>query len=260
MRAPRTLACVAALIALTAAACGGDDDDDGSGSGTTEPAGGQGAEDDPRTESERQADEDAAEAMLLTLDDFPAGWQEGETDEDEEEEEFEELQADLADCLGVDPDELNPDNPTATSPSFTSPDDEEVSVEVNFTASTEAANRGFELLNDDATPGCYGEALQAVIEETAAQEGLPEGVEFGDTTFNRLSFDRLGDDSLAFRITLPVSAEGVDVDLFFDVVFARVGRIAIEGSFQSVFAPFDEEQAAELMRTVIDRAPTEEGG
>jgi hypothetical protein len=39
-----------------------------------------------------------------------------------------------------------------------------------------------------------------------------------------------------------------------------VGRIAIAGEFQSVLAPFDEDQAAELMQTVIDRAPAEEAG
>jgi hypothetical protein len=136
----------------------------------------------------------------------------------------------MADCLGVDPAELNADNPEAVSPSFSSSNDEEASVEVDFTPSEEAATRTLELLADDAAPGCFVEAMQTVIEDNTAQEDLPEDVEVGDATFNRLSFAALGDESTAFRLTVPVSAEGIEVDVFFDLIFARVGRIGITGS------------------------------
>lgn len=259
MRAQRAVACMAVVIAL-AGACGGDDDGD-STSGSPEPTSGQSADDDPRTESERQADQDAAEAMLLTLDDFPSGWQEEPADDEEaSEEEDEAIQADLAECLGIDPEDFDPDNPSATSPTFTSPDEKEVSVDVAFAPSAEAAAVAFETLSDDATPGCYGDALQSWLEGAAFEEGLPEGVEVGDVTASPLSFAALGDESSAFRVTLPVSAEGVTVDLYLDIVFARVGRIGIEGTFDSQFSPFAEADAAALMQTVIDRVPTEERG
>src|SRR5262245_3057457 len=95
------------------AACGGDDDGDSSG-GTTEGTEAHGPADDPRSESEQADDQAAAEAMLLTLADFPSGWE--EVPADEEDDGNDELTADLADCLGVDPAELDPDNPKATSP------------------------------------------------------------------------------------------------------------------------------------------------
>jgi hypothetical protein len=239
------------------AGCGGDDDDaDGDSRGTTtEGTGAQDPADDPRGASERADDQAAAEAMLLTLADFPSGWE--ETPADEADDENDELSADTADCLGVDPDELDPDNPKATSPSFSSSDDDEASVEVAFTPSEEAATRALELLADEAAPGCYGEAIQVLIEDNAAQEDLPEGIELGEATFNRLSFASLGDESTAFRVTLPFSAEGLNIDYFLDVVFVRVGRIGITGQFQAVVTPFDEAHAAELMQTVIDRASAE---
>src|SRR5919106_1445677 len=103
------MACVAAVIAL-AAACGGEK---GRGTGAKTPTDGPHANDDPRTEAERQADEDAAEAMLPTLDDFPPSWQEDVT-EDEADEQDEELEAELAECLGIDPAEFEADDPNAT--------------------------------------------------------------------------------------------------------------------------------------------------
>lgn len=264
MRARRMIPYVAAVVALTAPACGDDDggeasDDDVDATESTE-AGGGGAGDDDRTDEERAADEAAAEAMLLTIADFPPGWQEEPADDEDEpdDDEDEELNARLAECLGVDPAEFDPDNPSAESPSFTSANDEDVSVDVAFTPSAEAASRVFELLADDATPGCFGEVVQTILEENAAQEGLPEGVEMGDATFARLSFPSLGDESTAFRVTVPVSAEGLDLDVYLDAVFVRVGRIGITGQFQTVVAPFDEGAAADLLQTVVDRAPAEE--
>jgi hypothetical protein len=271
------LPCMAAVIVLTAAACGGDDADGGAGgddagddagtTGSTEADDG-GAGDDDRTDQERAADEAAAEAMLLTIADFPPGWQEepaddeddDETDDDEtDDDETDELNARLAECLDIDPARFDPDNRSAQSPSFTSANDEEVSVDVAFTPSADAASGVFEVFADDAAPGCFGEVVQAVLEENATQEGLPEGVEMGDATFARLPFPSVGDESTAFRVTVPVSAEGLDIDVYLDAVFVRVGRIGITGQFQTVVAPFDEGVAAELMLTVVDRAPAEEG-
>jgi hypothetical protein len=240
-----------ATLAVAASGCADEGDVDVGRSETSEQPGTAGP-DDPRSESELRADEEAAEAMLPTLADLPPGWEESATPEEDVEDE--ELNAEFAACLGVDLSELDPINPDATR-DFTSADDEEIRVGVAFTPSPAVAHRAFEILNDDAVPRCFGEAVRAT-----SAEGLPEGVEVGDATFNRLSFAPLGDESLAFRLTLPMSAEGFDVDLFFDWVFVRVGRIGIEGLFESSFAPFEEDSAAELMQSVIDRAPAGETG
>lgn len=257
MRARRAVPAIAAIVLATGVACGGDGRDEADDSGSTDTTAGASRDDDPRTDSERQADEASAQAMVLTLDDFPPGWEEGPADDEEADEE---LQADLARCLGVDPAAMNPDNPRATSPAFVSSEDQEVGSEVAFTPSVEDASRPFDILAADDAPECYAQAAQDAIELNTEREGLPEGVEFGEPTFSRLSYATLGDESLAFRITLPVAARGLDVDLYLDFVVARVGRIGITTTFQSVITPFDEDEAAALVQRSIDRAPAEETG
>lgn len=247
MRARRMVTCLATGALLWGAACADESGDDVADAG---------AAGDPRSEAERQADADDAAAMLLTIDDFPPGWEEGPPDEDDESND--DIQADLADCLGIDPDEIDPDNPDAASPTFESSDDERVGVRVAFTPSSDAASDTVDVLADDDAPACYGDAVRSAIAEGLATEGAPDGVEFGDPTFERLSFPSLGDESVAFRATVPFSARGVDVELYIDYTVVRVGRIGITATFQSLFSPFDENEAAELVQTVVDRAP--EGG
>ena len=131
MRARRTVTCLVTAVLLWGGACADESGDDVADTGSA---------DDPRSEAERQADEDDAAAMLLTIDDFPSGWEEGPPDDDDDESD-EDIQADLAECLGIDPDEINPDNPHATSPTFESSDDERVGVRVAFTPSAEFLRR-----------------------------------------------------------------------------------------------------------------------
>jgi hypothetical protein len=130
-----------------------------------------------------------------------------------------ELLADLAQCLEVDEAELDPDNPTATSPTFTSSNDETVTAEVSLIPSSGDASRALEILQGDAAPGCYAEAIKAeTARNLAVSDDVPENVEVGEPTFNRISFESLGDESVAFRTTIPVSVEAVDVALYIDFV------------------------------------------
>lgn len=67
----------------------------------------------------------------------------------------------------------------------------------------------------------------------------------------------MGDDSAAFRLTVPLASQGVDVDLTIDVVMVRVGRAGITTTFQSTFSPFDSAEAARLTQLVVDRIPAD---
>jgi hypothetical protein len=255
MRVVRTVGCLVAVATL-AVGCSDDGDGDGDDASGAEEASEQQDSGDERTDAEREADQQAAEAMLLTLGDFPAGWEAGPVEEDEGNED---LRGDLANCLGVDEDVLDSDNPQATSPTFASSNDEEVSVEVGFTPSSDEASRVLEVMHDDAMPGCYAETLRALVTRNLlTAEDLPDDVEVGEPTFNPLSFTDLGDDSVAFRTTLPVAVGQLNVDVYVDVVVVRIGRIGITATFQSQLSPFDSDQAAELVQIVVDRAPAEE--
>jgi hypothetical protein len=250
MQARRRITCLVAGALLWGAACADESGDDLAGASTA---------DDSRSEAERQADEDDAAAMLLTIDDFPPGWEERPAPEGDEGSDSDDLQTDLADCLGVDRDEVDSDNPDAMSPTFRSSDDERVGVMVAFTPSTDAASDVLDRLADDDAVACYGDAVRSDLAEGLATVEAPDGVEVGDPTFERLSFPSVGDESVAFRATVPFSAGGVDVELYVDYAVVRVGRVGITAIFQSMFSPFDENEAAQLVQTVVDRAPEGEG-
>jgi hypothetical protein len=247
----RAAACLAAT-GLLAAGCSDDGGDTATSStATTSDSETTANEDDGRTQAELDADEEAARSALLVLDDFPPGWEAAEPDPDNDNDD---VQEGLADCLDVDVEMFaNDNNPSAESPAFTSPNDDEVSSEVTYTASIENATRTVAILKDPDTPGCYAQALKAYLLRAAVEGDLPDEVEYGDPTFNPLSFPTLGDESVAFRMTFPVSARGLDVDVYIDLAFVRVGRVGVTTTFQSQFSPFDTDEAARLTETVVDR-------
>lgn len=245
------------VVGLTVA-CGGDSEPSGSEDTRAADGGATAAppSDDPRTSAERTADQEAAKAIVLTLDDLEAGWE--STPPDEETDNDEEIKADLADCLGIDPDVMDPDNPSADSPDFTSAN-EEVSASVSYTPSIEAAEQAVELLRDEDLPSCFAQALKTAITDALLNppegEAPPDDLEVGEPTFNPISFGDLGDETVAYRATIPLSASGIDVDVYFDIVAVRVGRVGIEAQFQSTFSPFSTDEAERLVGIMIDRIP-----
>lgn len=256
-----TIAVGLSMVVGLTAACGDDSKPSGSedtraadGGDTAAPPG-----DDPRTSAERTADQEAAKAIVLTLDDLEAGWE--STPPDEETDNDKEMKADLADCLGIDPDVMDPDNPSADSPDFTSPNDEEVSASVSYTPSIEAAEQAVELLRDEDLPSCFAQALKTAIMDNLLNppegEAPPDDLEVGEPTFNPISFGDLGDETVAYRATIPLSSSGIDVDVYFDIVAVRVGRVGIEATFQSTFSPFSTDEAERLVEVMIDRVPAD---
>jgi len=195
MRLGRASACLLTVVTLATAGCA--DEGKGDDSSWADDATTQQDPGDQRSDAERQEDEAIAETALLTLDDFPAGWEAVPAEDGEDDDE---LVADLAQCLEVDEAELDPDNPTATSPTFTSSNDEAMTAEVSLTPSSGDASRALEILQGDAALGCYAEAIKAeMARDLVVGDDVPENVEVGEPTLNRISFESLGDESVAFR-------------------------------------------------------------
>ena len=236
------------LVTLASAGCADEGEGDLSspaGNATTEQgAGGE------QSDAERREDEDAAEAALLVLDDFPAGWEAEPAENDEADDD--DIRSGLEDCLGTDESEPDTDGPSVSSPTFTSPNEEEVTAEVTLTPSAGDASRTIERLESDAAPGCYAEAFRAVIERNL-QARHAGGCRDRGADGREDLVRNLGDGSLAFRATLPVSVEGTDVAVFLDIVLVRVGRAGIETSFSSELTPFDTDESERLTGIVVDR-------
>ncbi len=253
MRGGRSYRWISLLLIVVVPSCGDDDDDQPSNTTQSEsPATTSGSE------ASRAEDLAIAESAVLTINDFPPGWEEGPVERPSDNPEIE---AGIAECLDVPVDELYPDNPQATSPTFTSPQDEEVSSRVTVTPSSEDAQQALERLSGDAVPGCYAQAVEAlVMQSLLSSDDVPEGLDFGEVTFNRLSTDQIGDESIAFRTTLPFEYQGFDSQIELDFVLARVGRVGINMSFQSEETSFDPEEARQLTETVVARVETADAG
>jgi hypothetical protein len=248
MRTGRALVCVLAVVALGTGGCateGGDDLARAADQAAQQDDG------DPGSDVDREHEQAVARSALLTLDDLPPGWEALPADDLEDQDE---LAADLARCLDVNEEEFHRDNPKATSPTFTSLQGEQVTAEVTVTRSPADAGRAFEILGSDAAPGCYADAIETLIAgNLAASEDVPDDLEIGHPTINRISFDSLGDESMAFRVTIPISVETLDVDVSMVVVLVRVGRVGIETTFLSQLSAFDIDEAERLTELVVDR-------
>jgi hypothetical protein len=162
------------------------------------------------------------------------------------------VEAALARCLHVSKGFVDPDNPKATSPTFSTADDgTEITSEVTVTPSPAVAGRKLDLFQAEAAPGCYEKAFRQEFARQAS--GLPF-VELGDTAVDRLDVADLGDETVAYRLTQRLSERGQKVSLYYAVLLVRVGRIGITTTFVTQGEPFDRGEAADITRVVADRA------
>jgi hypothetical protein len=204
--------------------------------------------------SEEQA---AAEAALLVLSDFPTGW----TAEVEEEPTEQELayQAMMAECAGGTGNLLELGGPRAKSPDFVGPD--ELRVEQSVTIVDTAVAEDF--MARFAAPGveeCFGNAVSTFVADNFASQDdpsqtLPGDVTIGKVTIGEVLIEPAGDEVVAYRVTLPMSVSGLDLDAFVDIVAVRAGGSIAGLTFQSLFEPFPAEDVEHYVGLAVERLP-----
>ena len=241
MRCRRCSYLVTALVvAVALGACGSDDS----------------AADDPRTEAELAADRAAAANAVLVLGDFPDGWTSEPHEEDTDDPNAPDIEAEMAECLGVDESEFDDSLVNVDSDTFLF-DAAEVDSDVSMAPTLAEADREVEVLTRPEARGCFEAGFEKAftysIEHPA--DGDTEGIELGEITFRDLSFDDVGQDSRAFRVSVPLVTPQGEATLYFDLVFIRVGRALGSISFLD-FAPFDQALATDLARAMASRMPT----
>lgn len=219
---PKLVSLLAAPILILTACGGNDDDKDASAVESSDPTA---SSDEPEEEtspsSPDPADLKIAEAALLTLADFPVGWEAVPAEDDDQDVEGQE---EIAECIGVDYDELyDGSNAEAQSPAFTNEDDEDVSVEVTVDATEEEMAEAFAIAASPEFRECVTEAAGDAMEEAFA-DAEDEGAEVGDITLNEVSLGSYGDETVAFRLTIPIEMEGFNLEATGDFAVVRVGR------------------------------------
>ena len=247
---------LAATLALSlVAACGGSD-------GESEPSATDAAtelttpvEDDApvATDAPAQdvdADAAAAEAALLTLSDFPAGWSEAPDTADEE------LREGTTECFGPDAVELRNGEAQASTSVFADPQDESrVDQTVTVAPTLESAEAYMAAASADGVAECLTTVFRERLPEVLAGDEATQSVEVGEVVVGALNVGPIGEETFAYRITSPLTNQGLSVDVVLDFVSVRVGRSAAGINFVSQGDPQPIERITEYTTLAASRLP-----
>jgi hypothetical protein len=236
---------VAMLVAVALmAACGSDGDSGSSDEDRDPPEESSGNEEEER---DLDADQELADAAVLTIDDVPAGFEAEPEDDDDDDSADEVFDHSFAECVGITVAELNDDDdePQAST-TFANEAQEEVSSEVTVYATEEEVTEDLEMVKDPASQDCFAEAMN---------EGFATDtdVEIGEITVEDLVLEDLGEDAVGLGLAIPFAVEGGERVLYLDLVLIQQGRAGISMGFTAFDAPFDEQIGYELAATVVDR-------
>ena len=204
-------------------------------------------------------DQEAAEAALLTLADFPAGWTE------EPEEDGNDLGAEsrrrVTECVGGEGEELlDLGGALAESGNFRGPDNEV--VEESVAVVDEAVAEDFMARFGAAgVEECFADSMQQTMDEFVSDPPDPSATFPPDATIGTVTAERLevapaGDELVAYRIVIPLSTQGITVDIVLDAVLVRSGRAVAAVSFQSVVSPFPSEDVEHYVDLAVERLPS----
>lgn len=243
-RRRRALAAIGVTALLVLSACGDDDDDADVGDTTTteeqaSDATGQEADDDPTDDGTEATEPDDAddgdddagpadlEALLLTVDDLPAGWEEEPADDSDDDDA---MSDDEGFCEGQ-PVSGFAEPPADAERDFTRSDEGDISFSTIGSTAGRFDGDGAEAFMD------------AVRGEVARCQDQPSGNSFITDGTTLTELDGIGDEALA----LETSEEGATFGLY----LARQGDVVM---FVVVFAEEGAADGEALLRTMADRA------
>jgi hypothetical protein len=232
---------LAVALAIAAAGCGG-----GSSSSRSQtaqkrapnsPQRGRGVA--PRSRSQLAADRTLASRALLRLSDFPTGWTAATRHREPSQPK---LEREIASCLHIAPSLVNEADPAEVrSPGFKHAGGAEISNTVTVTPTAGVAAEQLSVFSKPETARCLRSGMEKELRYTfshaKAGRKTPGGVSFGHATVERLSFPAVGDQSVAYRVGVSISAKTLHLPLYFDVVLVRAGRGEISLSFAGVLLP-----------------------
>jgi hypothetical protein len=176
---------------------------------------------------------------LLRLSDFPPGWT---VSVRRKERSKPKLEQEVAACLHVARSLVNESDPAEVrSPDFKHTGGAEISNTVTVAPTPDVAAKQFSVFAQPQTAPCLRRGIQQELRYTLthpeARRKLPTGVSFGQATVEQMSFPSIGDQSIAYRVGLTVTAKTLHIPLYFDVVLLRVGRAEISLSFTGALLP-----------------------
>jgi hypothetical protein len=203
------------------------------------------------------AEKGLAVAANLKLSDFPAGWTsmpQSSTSTGPHG-----LDAEIASCLHTNLAVLNSNSPTeASSPDFSDSNGDTVSSGVNYLATASQAQAEISVLESSKFPSCFTTAVNEVFtyevnNPSSTGSTLPAGLTIGHATVAQMSFPSYGNQSIAYRVTVPFTYDGLSPDAYFDIVAVQMGRALAGLTFQSTITAFDSSMEEQLTSIVVGR-------
>jgi hypothetical protein len=202
-------------------------------------------------------DKSLAVAANLRLSDFPAGWT--STPQSSTTTGPHGLVAQLLSCLHTNLSVLNTNSPTrASSSDFSDSSGDTVSSSVNYLTATSDAQAEMSVLTSAQFPSCFATAVNDVLNyevnnPSSTGTTLPAGVTLGHASFNQMSFPSYGDQTVAYRSTIPISYDGLNPSVYADFVITRKGRALAALLFESTVTPPDSSLEEQLTGIVVGR-------
>jgi hypothetical protein len=108
-----------------------------------------------------------------------------------------------------------------------------------------AAREWLSILEQPQLASCIGEAFRAhTIEESP---GLRKpGNSVGKAQAARVAFPRYGDQTVAYRLIVPIVAEGHNLSVYYDYVLVRKGRADVMLTFTRLYVPVSSRMEQQL--------------
>ena len=175
-----------------------------------------------------------ARKALLVLSDMPSGWTKTKAPNNS----TTPGAAQLARCIGVAKSLIAENPPSVTSPQFQNRGATLiVNDNVSIFPSAKNAAQEFASIANAKTPGCLTTLASGPL-KAKMLGGIPKGVTVGAVLVSPIDAATFGAGTTGYSMSVPVTTNGVTVNLTVTQVFAVKGRLGQQVSFTSVGSPF----------------------
>jgi hypothetical protein len=194
-----------------------------------------------------------AKRAVLKLSDFPPGWTSSPSTGGSAK-----VDKQLSDCFHITSPHLVPGGASADSDDFTSPSQQTITNTVGVAPSTGDVTKVMDILSGANASTCFTEAVNTALAEglKSTSSTLPKGTTIGNATVSPESFNSLGDRTVAYQASVPVTTDqGFNANVYVDLIFVQQGRAAVLLSAEDTLTPFPPDTSASLIRKVLARLP-----
>ncbi len=174
-----------------------------------------------------------AQHALLRISDFPSGWVATPTRRRSSQPT---LSAEVAACLHIPASEVARPSDEVRSPRFHGPRGQSVGSSADVAATEARARRSISLVARPGATACLASAFDRSVREGLGS-GRLAGVSIGRAAVRTLPMPRVGDESVALRITIPLAAAGRRLPVIVDGIELRVGRADASITTMALGAP-----------------------